>query len=201
MNKEETERGISISFQHPQESLHRSYYKKPLRRPATPAAFLRGATNAIASEGRSESVCSEDEDALGGKEALEDLDCPNTNDCPDDSADEGDEEDCAAEEEDFFSEAEDINISYDAQEDGPDGDDACSTTANTCSASIAETEEDFEGIEDDLMIDGISCGNEGEEIIKSPITRSQFPVGFGHDVLYFPKEGERGNFPSILPLE
>lgn len=197
MSKEETESGISISFQHPQESLHRSYNKKPLRRPATPAAFKRGATDVIAREERSESVDPDDEDALGG---LEDID-PNTNACSDDSADEGDEEDCVAEEEDFFSDAEDINISYAAQEDGPDGDDACSTTANTCSASIAETEEDFEGMEQDLIIDGISGGNKGEEIIKSPITRSQFPVGFGQDVLYFPKEGEKGNFPSIPPLK
>ena len=56
---------------------------------------------------------------------------------------------------------------------------------HTCSSSIAETEEDFVGEEE-----GFPFGVGEKEITKSPITRSQF-LGFGHDVLYFPKDNEK----------
>lgn len=67
----------------------------------------------------------------------------------------------------------------------PDADDeTCSTTAYTRSLA---TEEDFESFDTTDYPDNRNDGNE----TKSAITRSQFP-GFGHDILYFPRDGERG---------
>lgn len=59
--------------------------------------------------------------------------------------------------------------------------------------SIATTEEDFDSVvaEEYGAENGLQCAAEKQQIVKSPICRSIFPGG--HDTLYFPREGEKGN--------
>jgi hypothetical protein len=108
------------------------------------------------------------------------------------------------EEKEFTYAAGDVNVIYNGKhrvalkDFGDDGDDeCCASSLDTCSASLAETEEDFDHECAEDGQDGVNDGDEGKGMIRSPITRSQFPVGFGHDVLYFPKEGEKGNFTEL----